>query len=91
MGVHIVCLSLSFEVTQWLRWQGGMPFATFRVQDGVPPGSSPNGSKIASGSGDKTVIIWDAATGDKVSELKGHSGSVTSVAWSPEGTHRNGR
>ena len=29
------------------------------------------------------MIIWDAATGSKVSELKGHSGGVTSVAWSP--------
>lgn len=45
--------------------------------------SPPKGSKIASGSWDKTVIIWDAATGDKVSELEGHSEGVTSVAWSP--------
>ena len=60
-----------------------MPFATF--QDGIPPGSSPDGSQVASGSYDQTVIIWDAATGDKVSELKGHSDWVRSVAWSPKG------
>ena len=48
-----------------------------------------NGSQIASGSDDKTVIIWDAATGDKVSELKGHSSYVTSVAWSPKGSAWN--
>ena len=30
-------------------------------------------------------MIWDAATGDKVSELKGHSSYVNSVAWSPKG------
>ena len=34
VGVYIVCLSLIFKVTEWLRWQGGMPFAT-----GIPPGS----------------------------------------------------
>ena len=48
-----------------------------------------NGSQIASGSDDKTVIIWDAATGDKVSELKGHSSYVTSVAWSPKGDRKS--
>ena len=39
LGVHVVCVSLIFEVTEWLRWHGGMPFKTF--QDGIPPGSSP--------------------------------------------------
>ena len=68
-------------MTEWLSWQGGRPFATF--QDGIPPGSSPDGAQVASGSYDRTVIIWDAATGDKVSELKGHSREVVSVAWSP--------
>ena len=66
-------------MTKWLRWQGGIPFATF--QDGIPPGSSPEGDKIVSGGGNPDpfgdaspeLIIWDATTGDKVSELKGHS------------------
>ena len=34
-------------MTKWLRWQGGMPFATF--QDGIPPGSSPEGTHIKGG------------------------------------------
>ena len=46
---------------------------------------SPKGDKILSGSYDKTCIIWDAATGDKVSELEGHTSFVMSVAWSPKG------
>ena len=44
-----------------------------------------NGSQLASVSRDNTVMIWDAATGDKVSELKGHSSYLNSVAWSPKG------
>ena len=48
----------------------------------------PHGSQVASGSYDKTVIIWDAATGNKVSELKGHSNGVMSVAWSPKGSNQ---
>ena len=46
---------------------------------------SPNGERVASGSSDHTVRIWDAATGQLQRELKGHSNIVWSVAFSPNG------
>ena len=36
---------------------------------------------------DGTVRIWDAATGESLQELKGHTGPVWSVAFSPDGRH----
>lgn len=42
-----------------------------------------NGTRIASGSLDHTVQVWDSATGGNVLEYHGHSQAVTSVAWSP--------
>ena len=48
---------------------------------------SPNGSRIASGSADDTVRIWNVATGEPVGHpLQGHTSLVTSVAYSPNGS-----
>ena len=47
---------------------------------------SPDGSRIASGGEDTTVRVWDAATGESVATLEGHSQEVISVAFSPDGS-----
>ena len=46
---------------------------------------SPDGTRIASASYDKTVQVWDAATGHLYLTYRGHSDWVTAVAWSPDG------
>jgi len=46
---------------------------------------SPDGQTLASGSLDKTVILWDVSTGRKLRTLKGHTDRVLSVAFSPDG------
>ncbi|RYP55255.1 hypothetical protein DL768_000010 [Monosporascus sp. mg162] len=46
---------------------------------------SPDGRTLASASMDKTVRLWDAATGRATQTLKGHSSWVYSVAFSPDG------
>ena len=46
---------------------------------------SPFGDKFVSASDDRTLIIWDASTGEKILELKGHTDWVMGCAWSPKG------
>jgi predicted NACHT family NTPase len=46
---------------------------------------SPDGRLLASGSSDKTIKLWDVATGSLVRTLSGHTWSVFSVAFSPDG------
>ena len=46
---------------------------------------SPDGQRLASASADKTVKVWNAATGQKMLTLKGHTNWVHSVTFSPDG------
>ncbi|KAJ7166772.1 hypothetical protein C8R46DRAFT_951385, partial [Mycena filopes] len=47
---------------------------------------SPDGTRIVSGSNDKTVRVWDTETQAQIgAPLEGHTGTVSSVAFSPDG------
>jgi len=47
---------------------------------------SRDGTRIVSGSGDNSVRVWDASTGEELQKLKGHTSSVNSVAFSTDGS-----
>jgi WD40 repeat protein len=47
---------------------------------------SPDGSRIATASGDNTVKVWDASSGTEVTTLRGHTGLVSCVTYSPDGS-----
>lgn len=72
------------------------PFAPTNRQvktyDGAPVGLEknliraswdPKGEKIAAGSGDRSVVVWEAKTGKLLYKLPGHKGTVNDVQFSP--------
>ena len=48
---------------------------------------STDGKRVLTGSYDGTAIVWDAASGEKLRTLRGHTDVVISVALSPNGRH----
>ncbi|CAD8213446.1 unnamed protein product [Paramecium octaurelia] len=47
---------------------------------------SPNGTTLASGSGDNSVRLWDVKTGQQKAKLDGHTHYVYSICFSPDGS-----
>lgn len=48
------------------------------------PSWDPTGDKVAVGSADRTLCIWNANTGNILYKLPGHKGTVTSCAFHPK-------
>jgi WD40 repeat protein len=48
---------------------------------------SPDGKYILSGSSDKTVKLWDVASGNEIKTFIGHGSSVSSVCFTPDGKY----
>lgn len=46
---------------------------------------SQDGSRIATGSDDGEICVWDGSSGDIITSLKGHADDIQSVAFSPDG------
>ena len=51
----------------------------------MPSRSRPNGTQIATGGRDNQIHIWDAATGDLIRSIEGHTEWVTSLAFNDTG------
>jgi WD40 repeat protein len=45
---------------------------------------SPDGGRLATGGDENTVMIWDVKMGQRLQTMRGHSGDVYTVAFSPD-------
>ena len=76
------------EVGLWSSYhQTAFPLLSFTGHSGgvTSVAIAPDGRTALSGSWDKTLKLWDLASGKELRTFTGHSGGVTSVAIAPDG------
>ncbi|PIG69509.1 G-protein beta WD-40 repeats containing protein, partial [Aspergillus arachidicola] len=83
--LQLYCSGLVFSPMQKDLWSPGLQTLEGHSDRVNSVAFSPDGQKIASGSKDKTIKLWDTKTGMELQTLKGHSSPVESVAFSPDG------
>ncbi len=78
---RIQCIDLGTSQELWHTESQGEPLMSLDI--------SPDGRVLASASGfrDPTIHIWDAATGDLLKQLDGHTACVFDLAFTPDGRH----
>src|SRR5262249_15324316 len=52
--------------------------------NGLTVAFSPDGRRLVTGGEGNTVKLWDVETGDELQTLRGHTGDVCAVAFSPD-------
>lgn len=80
------------DLTVWspreITMEGGQDYITGKLctaQEINSVAFSPDGQTIAGGISDKTIKLWEVATGRELTTLRGHSSVVLTVAFSPDG------
>ncbi|KAI9347207.1 WD40-repeat-containing domain protein [Zopfochytrium polystomum] len=88
---------LSYAMDNTVRTWDVKPFAAggtrmLKIFEGAPQGMekhllkpcwSADGSMVAAGAADRTVVVWEVATRKILYKLPGHKGCVTEVDWHP--------
>ena len=80
-----VLASVSSRVSLW-DVATEQRIATFRGDQPLSVAFSPDGNILAVGTWNSTIELWDVATRQRSATLQGHTGAVTSVAFSRDGT-----
>jgi Prp8 binding protein len=90
-GSYLLSNAMDNTVRIWdVKPFSAVPTRMLKVFEGAPhgfdknlirPSWSADGTQIACGAGDRSVVVWDTATKKILYKLPGHKGTVNEVDW----------
>ena len=73
------------QVLLWSPAESRQPYRILGQASVSAVAFSPDGKTLATAGGDRTLKLWDLATGKEIANLAGHEGFIASLAFSPDG------
>ena len=89
MALSVLPLAMAVRLSRAGLWDAasGLQVAVLMHDDAVSSAEfSPDGSRVVTGSYDKTARVWDAATGLELAVLRAHTAGVIAATFSPDGS-----
>ncbi len=83
-GDYLACVNED-DTTQVIAYQDGVYRPTILTSATNSISWSPDETRIASASLDKTIRIWDIVNGSTLLSYQGHTSNISDVSWSPNG------
>ena len=86
-GSKLFATTLDGYIYRWSRVGQLLEFNERHTNEVMSFSFSPDGKTLATGSVDRTVKLWDVATGRQMRTILGHGAWVSSVHWSTDGRY----
>lgn len=84
-GARLASSSGGGTVNVWDVYSGAIADVILASQQVTSLAFTPGAARLATGGMDGSIVLWDVSTGETITTLRGHTGGVTQLLYTPDG------